>query len=404
MRQSRPALWMLVLLVVLAGVVTWRVATTGSKEGGKKARAVTVGVTTPIRQDFEIKLAYTADIKPHQQVNIFPRINGYISKIHVDQGDVVRAGQLLVEIDHTEFQQSVAQARANLEAARANVVRQQATLTNAKLVLDRALVLKKEELVAQQQVDDAQAAYDVARAQLEANRAQVQQAEVTLRQAELNLEWSYIRAPFAGIIARRDMHEGAYVNTFAASSPAAPVPLVLHDIDSVRILIEVVEKDVPLLKVGAQAEVRTDAYPGKVFTGLVSRVVQALDPATRTMTVEVHLPNTGRLLKGGMFARVELKVGTRSNAILVPFDALTRLEELQFLYVVQDGKAVRLPVEIGGRVNGLVEITKGLTGDEQVIVAGKDLVTDGKPVNPVPHKAGAPLTSPPLEQAPATKS
>lgn len=388
MSSRLPSRWIIILIVGLMVVVAWRVTTSGSKGNDKKARSITVGVATPIRQDYEIKLSYTADIKPYQQVKIFSRVNGYIAKIHVDQGDVVKAGQLLVEIDHTEFLQNVAQARANLEAARANVTRQQATLTNAKLTLDRAVVLKKDELVAQQQVDDAQAAYDVARAQLEALKAQVQQTEVALRQAELNLEWSYIRTPFAGIIAQRSMDEGAYVNTFVSTSPTAVGTLTVHDIASVRILIEVVEKDVPLVKLGAPAEVTTDAYPGRVFTGKVSRVVQALDPTTRTMTTEIHLPNPDRVLKGGMFARVDLKVGSHPNAVLIPWDALTRLDDRQYVYVVRNGKAVNVPVETGGRLDALVEITKGLQGDELVIVSGKDLVSDGTAVNAVPSGAG----------------
>jgi len=382
--RVRPTLWMVVLVIALVGVGAWQLTMSVSKGNGKKARTITVGVAQPLRQDYTVKLSYTADIKPYQQVNIFPRVNGYISKIHVEQGDLVKAGQLLVEIDHAEFTQQVAQARANLRAARANVVRQEATLANAKLALDRALALIKNELIAQQQVDDAQAAYDVARAQLEALKAQVQQVDVALSQAELNLEWSYIRAPFAGVIARRNQDVGTYFNTFAASSPTGVAPLLLHDIHAVRIFIEVVEKDSPLVKVGAPAEVTTDAYPGRVFTGLVSRVVQALDPTTRTMTVEVELPNPDRILKGGMFARVDLQVATRPNAILIPVDALTRLEEAQYVYVVRDGKAMQVPIEVGGRVDGLVEITKGLRGDEQVIVSGKDLVTTGAEVEAVP--------------------
>jgi membrane fusion protein (multidrug efflux system) len=99
-----------------------------------------------------------------------------------------------------------------------------------------------------------------------------------------------------------------------------------------------------------------------------------------------------------MFARVDLKVGIRPDAILVPMDALTRLEELQYVYVVKDGKALQVPVEVGGRLEALVEITKGLTGDEQVIVSGKDLVTTGKPVLATPlSRGGAP---PPKDPSP----
>src|SRR5262245_695266 len=160
--------------------------------------------------------------------------------------------------------------------------------------------------------------------------------------------------------------------------------LTLHEIQTVRILVEVVEKDVPLVQVGQKAEVRAEAYPDRVFEGSVTRIVQALNRATRTMTVEVDLPNKERLLKGGMFARVEVLVGKHTNALQIPIDAVSRLEDAQYVYVVKDGIAERIPVEIGLRDENRVEITKGLAGGEQVIVSGKDLVHDGTPVQVQP--------------------
>jgi RND family efflux transporter MFP subunit len=117
-----------------------------------------------------------------------------------------------------------------------------------------------------------------------------------------------------------------------------------------------------------------------VFEGTVTRIVQALNRATRTMTVEIDLPNDDRLLKGGMFARVEALVGTHHNAIQIPIDAVSRLEDAQYVYVIRDGKAQRIDVEIGLRDDNRVEITK----DEQVVVSGKDLVHDGTPVQVQP--------------------
>ena len=105
------------------------------------------------------------------------------------------------------------------------------------------------------------------------------------------------------------------------------------------------------------------------------------------MTVEVDIPNADRALKGGMFARVEIRVGVHANALQIPIDAVTRLETDQYVYVVQDGKARKAPVVLGIQSNGLIEIVKGLAGTEPVIVFGKDLVTDGVKVDPKPMGA-----------------
>lgn len=161
----------------------------------------------------------------------------------------------------------------------------------------------------------------------------------------------------------------------------------LHDINTVRVLIEVVERDIPLVQIGQKAELRAEAYPDQVFQGTVTRIVQALNRATRTMTVEIDLPNRDRRLKGGMFARVEVMVGTHHQALQIPIDAVSRLEDTQYIYVVRDGKAQRVDIEIGARNSNLVEILKGLRGGEQVVVSGKDLVHDGTPVqiHPLPQ-------------------
>jgi len=383
--------------IVTLGVIIFSAVTalvvfrlnSGARTDSKQTRVITVGTVTPLKQDLGIRLEYTADITPNQLVNVFSRVDGYILKIHVDKGDWVKANQLIVEIDHTDYLHAVNQAKANLASARAKVIQQDTAVRNTKLTLDRMEALIKDQFVSQQDVDTALVNYDAAVAALASLRAQVTQMEVALAQAETNLAYSYIRTPFSGYIAERNLDPGAYVTgTTASTSTTTRGILSLHDIESVRTLIEVVEKDVPLVKIGQKAEVRAEAYPDRVFEGRVTRIVQALNRATRTMTVEVDLPNKDHVLKGGMFARVEVLVGVHPSAVQIPLDAVTRLEENQYVYVVQNGSAHQVPVEVGSRIENRVEVTKGLTGSEQVIVSGKDLVSEGTvveahPLNPV---------------------
>jgi RND family efflux transporter MFP subunit len=384
--RQYPALTvLLVLILAIIALVAFRFTSSGAKPDSRTARVITVGTARPIREDLDIRLSYTADIQPYQQVNIFSRVDGYIAKLHVDKGDLVKANQLLVEVDHTDYVHAVNRAKANLVAARADVLRQEANVRNALLQLTRMEALIKNQFVSQQDVDNAQIAHDMASAQLESLRAQVKQMEVALQQADTNLTYSYIRAPFAGYIAERNLDAGAFVSgSTGSTSTMSRGILNLHEVGTVRILIEVVEKDVPLVKIGQKADVRAEAYPNRTFEGTVTRIVQALNRQTRTMTVEVDLPNQDHLLKGGMFARVELMVGTHERAVQIPADALTRLDDLQYVYVVQDGNARQIPVEVGDRVGNRLEVVKGLTGDEQVIVFGKDLVSNGTPVDARP--------------------
>ena len=374
----------IILFFAVTALIVFRLSS-GAKTDVQKNRLLTVGTMSPIKQDLDVRLVYTADLIPNQLVNVFSRVDGYIARIYVDKGDLVKANQLLIEIDHTDYIHAVNQAKANLLSAKAKVVQQDAAVRNAALTLDRMQALIKEQFVSQQDLDTAQVNHDAALALQDSLRAQVQQMAVALAQAETNLAYSYIRAPFAGYIAERNLDAGSYVSGATAStSTMSRGILSIHDVATVRTLIEVVEKDVPLIKVGQRAEVRAEAYPNEVFEGTVTRIVQALNRATRTMTVEVDLPNKDHRLKGGMFARVEVLVGTHPQAIQIPMDAVSRLEDFQYVYVVKDGKAHQVPVELGIRAENRIEVLKGLNGDEQLIVSGKDLVSEGAPVQVQP--------------------
>lgn len=374
----------IILFFAVTALIVFRLSS-GAKTDARKNRILTVGTMIPVKQDLDVRLTYTADLIPNQLVNIFSRVDGYIAKIYVDKGDLVKANQLLVEIDHTDYVHAVNQAKANLLSAKAKVVQQEAAVRNAVLTLDRMRALIKDQFVSQQDLDTAEVNRDAAQAMQDSLRAQVQQMAVALAQAETNLAYSYIRAPFAGYIAERNLDPGAYVSgTTASTSTMSRGILSIHDVETVRTLIEVVEKDVPLIKIGQRADVRAEAYPSEVFEGTVTRIVQALNRATRTMTVEVDLPNKDHRLKGGMFARVEVLVGKHPQAVQIPLDAVSRLEESQYVYVVKDGKAHQVPVELGARVDNRVEVVKGLMGDEQLIVSGKDLVSEGAAVQVQP--------------------
>ena len=377
----------IILFIAVAALVAFRL-TSGAKTDPRKNRILTVGTMAPIKQDLDVRLTYTADLIPNQLVNVFSRVDGYIAKIYVDKGDLVKASQLLVEIDHTDYIHALNQAKANLLSAKAKVVQQDAAVRNAALTLDRMQALIKDQFVSQQDLDTALVNRDAAVALQDSLRAQVQQMTVALAQAETNLAYSYIRAPFAGYIAERNLDPGAYVSgTTASTSTVSRGILSVHDVETVRTLIEVVEKDVPLVQIGQRADVRAEAYPNEVFEGRVTRIVQALNRATRTMTVEVDLPNKDHRLKGGMFARVEVLVGKHSQAIQIPLDAVSRLEESQYVYVVKEGKAHQVPVELGARDGNRIEVVKGLAGDEHLIVSGKDLVSEGIPVQTQPMDA-----------------
>jgi HlyD family secretion protein len=429
-RRHRVTLVLLVLAGVVAALVVLRLREQQARAVTRAPREILVGVVKPERHDLEVTLSYTGDILPNRQTPIFAKTSGYIREIPVEKGQFVRAGDLLVEVEPTEMEAARDQARAalatalaalqvarsNLEGARANLLNQQAVLSRAHAVLgndqrqaERMADLFAKGFVSAQERDNARTAYESAQAAVRAQEAQVEVARVqihtaesqvalaesqveqqraALRMAQMRLDETRIAAPFSGYVSQKHLEVGAAVNSQAAASSNASVAiLTMQDIDPVRIQIEVPEREVPRVRPGNRVRLTTDAYPDRRFTGAVARVVHALDPRTRTMGLEVDIPNPEHQLKPGMYARAELVLEVRPGALLVPLEALNSAGPRPTLLVVRDDKVVTVPVELGAPDGPRVQIAAGLRSDDQVVVQGKDLVREGQTVKVTPAKS-----------------
>jgi RND family efflux transporter MFP subunit len=235
-------------------------------------------------------------------------------------------------------------------------------------------------------VEVARAQIATADSQVRLAAAQVSQQEATLRVALSNLANARILAPFSGYVAQRLLDLGAAVSAQAAATSNSSVPImVLQEIETVKVQIETAEREIGKVKIGNPVRLLVDAYP-QVFTGAVSRIVPALDPRTRTNGVEVNIPNPDRRLKPGMYARVEIVTDTRRQALLLPIEALKVDEARPAVLVVRDGVVGSVPVELGAQEGTLVEVVRGLSGGEAIILQGKELVKDGQRVRTVPAR------------------
>ena len=420
LERHRVTVVLLVLGVVVVLLVGWRVKKQQAAAVPRRQVEIVVGVVKPLRKDLELKIAYSADVIPNRQVAIFSKVSGYIKRLGADLGDYVRAGQLLVEVDALELNAAVEQAHAavgtaeaNLQvaesllvAARANTVNQEANLVRARAVADndtrnaqRLEDLHGRGLISQMDRDNArtnaessraalaaaEAQLAVARSQIETQRSQValaraniERERATLKIAQTNLDNTRITAPFPGWISARNLHPGAAVSSQAAGTSNSSVGiLMLQDLDPVKVTVEIEARHIALVRVGSVARVTVDAYPGRTFEARAVRIMQALDPRARTLGVEMEIPNRDLLLKPGLYARVELITGHHPNALLVPSEAIATEGETTAVFVVQNGIVSRRPVTTGAGEGTLVEILKGLTGDELVIVEGKELTREG---------------------------
>jgi RND family efflux transporter MFP subunit len=332
-------------------------------------------------------------------VQVVPRVNGRLQSVSVKLGDPVRRGQIIARVEDREIQEQVRQAEASFQVAQATIRQREADLKLAQTNLDRSRSLYERQLLPQQTLDDTEAKYQAALAQVDLSRAQFAEAKARLDELKITLSNTLIVSPVDGFVGKRFLDAGAFAST---NTPVASVV----DIRTVRMVTNLVERDVKRVPTGTPALVEVDAFPGEKFNGRVSRVAPVFDPATRTAEMEIEVPNPGFRLKPGMYARVQLTVETKNDALTVPRTAVINVDGKDgvFVAVKTDGTqsgargsqrgsessggarsgasmtAKFLPVETGIRDGDNIEITGGLSDGAQVITTGAGGLKDGDPI------------------------
>lgn len=348
MKKKHILIFSAVVSVFILGFIVLRIV---AKEPGSDPRSQImplVKVEKPLREDVVYKLTFNGDVLAYTQANIFSKVSGTLERVYADMGDFVREGQLLALLDSTELFQQFQQSAATYENARVNY--------------ERTKELLGQNLVAKQELDNAETAFKVARANYE--------------NAKTRLSYTQIRAPFTGYITRRFLDPGVFVSASSGQASSTSTLFTIMDLRKVKVIVNVLERDVVLLDRIKKAVVTVDAYPSKTFFGVVKRISQAVDVNTRTMSVEVDVENVESLLKPGMFAAVDLIVDEHPQALTLPEQAVMMDEKGTFVYDVEQGKAHRIPVEIGIRQKNKIEILRGLFGSEDIVVAGQQQLHD----------------------------
>ena len=320
-------------------------------------------------------------------VEAVPRVNGRLQSVDVKLGDSVRRGQALAKVEDREIREQVNQAEAAFKVSAATIRQREADLKLAQTNLERNRTLVERQLLPQQTYDDTEARHQAAVAQLDLARAQYEQSKSRLDELKINLANTVISSPVDGFVGKRYLDPGASV------SPNVPVASIV-DIRTVRMVANVVEKDVKRLTVGMPANVEVDAFPGEKFIGRLARVAPVFDPQTRTAEMEIEIPNRGYRLKPGMYARVDLTVESRDNALTVPSTAIVDVQGKTGVFVASGGPqpagaappqgaeppamtAKFQAVEVGIRQAEQVEITSGVSDGTRVITTGATALKDG---------------------------
>ncbi len=326
-------------------------------------QAAVVKTYTVARQRVSEKIAYTTTLEASRKTSITPEVGGKIARILVHEGDSVRAGQVLAELETESIRLQLRQAEAGVAVAEAGY---NDALKN-KERMDRLI---KENAVSEQQAEKVTLGFDAAKAQRE-------QAQAALNLAKYALNISIMKAPFSGVISAKNAEVGDVINPMMGGYSGASGVLTLMDFAKVKVVIDMAENDALRLRRGQPALLRVPSFPGREFVGEVTIANSTADAATKKFRIEALFDNAGRELRPGTFGEVIFEVSTHESALAVPQKAVL---ENSYVYIVQAGKAVKRPVTLGLQNTTVVEVLTGLAEGEVVIVEGNYGLGEGAPV------------------------
>jgi membrane fusion protein, multidrug efflux system len=349
------------------------------RQGGAAGRAgggrgqLTVELAPVVHADVNRELSVVGNLIGDQTVSVVPKTAGRLMDIAVKLGDRVNRGQRIAKIEDEEILEQVRQAEAAFEVAKATIRQREADLALAKTNVERSRNLFQRQLLPQQTLDDAEAKYQSAQAALDLARAQNTQSQSRLDELRINQQNTIITSPVNGFVARRAVDPGAFV------SPNSPLVDVV-DITRVRLVANIIEKDLKQIGVGDTARVEVDAFPGEDFMGRIARVSPVLDPATRTAPLEVEISNPQYRLKPGMYARVGIITESHRNALVVPTNAVVDVNGTRGVYLSVNNAAAFHPVKIGIEGNERTEILDGVAVGDRVVTTGAAGLRNGDPI------------------------
>lgn len=374
----------IILAIILVGFTGFKVkqkldARAQLSQGSAMSRKTSTGTAMVktlkvVPESIKETLRMVAEITTETEVAVQPRINGRLLSLMVEEGDRVKAGQLLAVLDDEEIQIQLQQNTASIATVKANLNKAETDLIQAKTELDRYRALLDKKFVSQRDYDNVEIAYLAAKTTVENYQSQLATAENNYQLTKIQLNQTKVVAPISGIVLSKPVTAGVNVTT-------GTTLVTIASLDPVKLKFNIDQRDTAKARKGSLVTFTTDVFPDESFTGQIHDAAPSYDTKTRTLSLSVLLPNKkGRLLPG-MFGTVEIAIGENSRALVVPQEAIVKREERSGLFVVtQEGVAKWQPVTTGLVAEGRIEITSGLAEGDQVVVVGQNRLRDGDSV------------------------
>ncbi len=373
-RKKKAIIIVTVIALALVGIVGYRIYSTTQSTKARAARAsqgqaVNVEVAAVGRKDLTPILTFSSSLEPIWSADISSKVDGRIDRLTVDEGDAVLDGMTIAILDMGELSAQVIQAEGNLFQARAN-------LEQAELDLRRMETLATQGAISAQSLDSARTKRDLA-------AGQVRAAEGALALYDSKLTGANVNSPRSGVVVKRYLQSGYYAKAGTAIVSVA-------DISTLLAKATVGEAEIAQLSLGATVKVKVAALGELECSGTITRLSPVAAMPSRTFIAEISIPNPQNTLKAGMFAKVEIPVQTRAQALVVPETALVMKEDHKTVYVLTaDNKVQQRVLKLGYVGGGWAEVLEGVKDGEQIVVAGQNKLRDGSTVRlGAPGEAG----------------
>jgi membrane fusion protein, multidrug efflux system len=338
----------------------------------------TVVSTVPVAsRTLQTTIALPAQLVPYEQVDIYPKVTGFVETVTVDRGSHVQRGQLLVRLTAPELVSQRSQAEAAVRAAQSQLATAQAKLASdngtylhmVEAAKTPGVLAENDVLVAGQTVSAGKGLVDAA----EQNIAAAQEALKSVSQTEAYLN---ITAPFAGVVTTRNLHPGALIGPASGQGGAPPILQIIDD-KRLRLVVPIPEAQIGDMKVGQPVSFTVPAYPAQTFKAPIERISHEVDENSRTMPVELDALNKDGKLSPGSFATVSWPLKRSYPTLFVPTSAVTTDQQHTFVIRVRNGKAEWVTVQTGQTVNGDIEVFGDLTSGDQVVKTASDAIHAG---------------------------
>jgi len=319
-----------------------------------------------------------AEIRPYLSVSLHAKAPGYVERVLVDRGSVVKEGDLLVTLTAPEMDAQIAEAEAKFQAAEADRLQAEAQLAAAQSTYERIQeAAKTPGAVAGNDVVQAQKLVDAAQAVVRSRQRSSAAAQSAVDAKKAMLAYLKIAAPFDGVVTDRLVHPGALVG------PGEDSPLlVIQQVSHLRVIVPLPEEYVGSMIRGASVEFAVPAYPRRTYSGKIARVAGALDEKTRTMPVELDVMNSDGTLAPGMYPSVKWPVRSPGAELWAPKTSVVTTTERTFVIRDRNGHAEWVDVKKGVAEGDLVEVTGNLKAGEMVVRRASDEIRDGTAIAP----------------------